>query len=228
MTTEKQRRDSAKEILKSFTFTPLTDSSIINVIDAWRCRNPTSGSYAFDIIITTYGISIVGDISSITFRVGASYGMKFLAGQDIKYYIHSKLDSVFYEKSDFDEKTFMEGVAHRLGRAIYDDLDGDAPAWMDTDECTVKKLESWLMSKPKKLEGMTTNYLDVYTEADCVSSIREAKNFLIKSDLFNYPESWPSYKMTSVAVLQELYLINEAARRILAQDPKRYLVESEK
>jgi hypothetical protein len=224
---EKQYRKWAIDILKGFVFTSLVDSSIVDSIDVWRCKNPDTSTYAFDIMITRYGISIMGDISNITFRVGASYGMKFLAGKDVEYYIHSKLDTAFYEKNDFDEQSFMNGVAHRIGDALWDELDGDAPAWFNTRECTSKKLKSWLDKKPSKIENLSLDYQEEFQMAGHVTEIREAEDYLVGSSLFNDPNSWPSYKMTSSSMLYELYLINEAARRIIAQDPIRYHVEPE-
>jgi hypothetical protein len=62
--------------------------------EVWRCEKPGSSNYAHDVAITRYGIAVFGDMDPLVFSVGAAYGMKFLAGEDVDYYIHSKLSSI--------------------------------------------------------------------------------------------------------------------------------------
>ncbi|WP_369991351.1 hypothetical protein [Pseudomonas xanthosomatis] len=86
-------------------------------LKTWRCKAPGTTCYAFDILITRFGIATVGDIDGLTFRVGLSYGIEFLAGNDIGYYIHSK--------REFDEEAFraaiVTGVCSRICKNTHDD-----------------------------------------------------------------------------------------------------------
>lgn len=68
-------------------------------LEAWRCARPGSSIYAFDILITRYGIAVMGDIDNLTFRVGSSYGLQFLARDKVDGYMIGKLssESVEYE-----------------------------------------------------------------------------------------------------------------------------------
>jgi len=220
--TKKQLRARAVEILERFKYKPMTVDEFASELDAWRCKEPGTTSYAFDIMITRFGISVMGDIGNLTFRVGVSYGMAFLAGNDVDYYIHSKLDSALYEKVDFDGDRFMEGVAHRLADALYDELDGNVPHWMSHNEYTPGKLYGWLAEQPKKLATTKHHFVKIYDQAARVGTVEDAVGFLQGSDLFDDPESWPSYTMPSAAIRQELYIVNEAARRIMTQAPDRY------
>ncbi|MCE6982871.1 hypothetical protein EI534_37090, partial [Pseudomonas frederiksbergensis] len=92
--------------------------------------------YAFDILITRFGIAIVGDIDGLTFSVGLSYGIEFLAGNDIGYYIHSKLEGHCRER-EFDEDAFraalVTGVCNQVCEHIDEDQYGELPEWMRND-----------------------------------------------------------------------------------------------
>ena len=83
---EAKRRERAAACLKDHEYTVLADT---DQLKAWRCKAPRTTCYAFDILITRFGIAIVGDINGLTFNVGLSYRVEFLAGDDIGYYIHS-------------------------------------------------------------------------------------------------------------------------------------------
>jgi hypothetical protein len=74
---------------------------------AWRCQPPQDKAYAFDILITRSGIAVVGDIDNLTFSVGLGYGIEFLAGDDVIYYMHVKLIEVC-EKRSFSKHLFRE------------------------------------------------------------------------------------------------------------------------
>jgi hypothetical protein len=94
MTKEQKEKQIAeiKETLKDHEFKQLAawgDGGS----EVWECSRPGDSTYAFTIAVTRMGISVVGDIDGLLFNVGSNYGLPFLAGDDIDYYIHSKLES---------------------------------------------------------------------------------------------------------------------------------------
>jgi hypothetical protein len=72
--------------------------------EVWQCTNNGSSTYGFDISISRFGIAVHGDIGSLSFRVGSYYGMSFLAGKDVEYYIYSKLDEAYHKTQVVKEK----------------------------------------------------------------------------------------------------------------------------
>lgn len=82
--------------------------------EVWQCTNNGSSTYGFDISISRFGIAVHGDIGSLSFRVGSYYGMEFLAGKDVWYYIHSKLDEAYRKRQVVKEK-----VKDMLAREMY-------------------------------------------------------------------------------------------------------------
>ncbi|WP_226342927.1 MULTISPECIES: hypothetical protein [Pseudomonas] len=87
--TEAERKARAAEKLKDHQYTCLVKQSDVEV---WRCKAERTTAYAFDIMMTRFGIAVVGDIGDLTFSVGLGYGMSFLAGDDVTYYLHTKLN----------------------------------------------------------------------------------------------------------------------------------------
>lgn len=91
----------AQQTVKDFQYECVARSD--NGFDQiWRCSNPRDGNYAHDLVVSRYGISAFGDMDSLTFNVGASYGLEFLAGRDVEHYIHSKLDAVHRSQVEID------------------------------------------------------------------------------------------------------------------------------
>jgi len=62
-----------------------------NGVEVWRCKDPSTTCYGFDICVTRFGMSMMGDIGALVFHVGASYGINFLRHQSDGY-LHEKLD----------------------------------------------------------------------------------------------------------------------------------------
>lgn len=156
--------EHAQEILATHVYTELANTP--NLV-AWNCQRPNSSCYGFDILITRFGIAIVGDIDNLTFRVGLSYGLNFLAGDDLGYYIHSKLDQHCKEREldeavilDFCRRHWLEPLQELVSDWLEDDnddqerrnelvaalakrgiKDADQIAWID-DEKAIDKIKS--------------------------------------------------------------------------------------
>jgi hypothetical protein len=85
-------------------------SSDQETAEIWRAERPGSSDMAFDIVVTRYGISVFGDMGALVFNVGAQYGIKFLAGDDVRGYIHGKLDDMC-KKEELDPRRAVQLVA---------------------------------------------------------------------------------------------------------------------
>lgn len=128
--------------LKGHSYTQLVNT---NGVEVWRCQTPGSIHQAFEICMTRFGIAVFGDIGSLTFSVGASYGLKFLAGEDGEH-IYDKLEPRSKE-SELDRDYFV----HIVCEAIKDLLHGrveDIPSWKQaptplSEVCA--ELDNWLM-----------------------------------------------------------------------------------
>jgi len=66
--------------------------------EVWLCKQPHSMLYAFSITSTPWGVSVMGDIGNIMFE---EINIGLLAGDDVGYYIMSKVSKEFkYEIVD--------------------------------------------------------------------------------------------------------------------------------
>lgn len=117
-TSNNEHVNNAEAIMKDHQFTCLASSERI---EAWRCSKPGCSAYAFDILITWYGIAVIGDIDNMTFRVGSSYGLEFLAADRVDNYMIGKLsdESREYEIDtkellDFCRMHWLDLIAERI------------------------------------------------------------------------------------------------------------------
>lgn len=200
-------------------------------IEAWRCQRPESNIFAFDIVITRYGIAVMGDIDAMTFLVGASYGLPFLAGRDIGYYIHSKLDHQS-RRPEFDEEAYFDAFKEHLStffRECWESLaeeateqesnDTELPEWV-FDESEIKKHSMdeirELISKASEIaeEDETLHNLSISNDWEHPESVREAHELLV--DYFEVEDVWDySFEKTSDILMHRLYMINHAAKEIM-------------
>ena len=100
-----------------------------NGVEVWRCARPGSSIYGFDICVTRFGMSMMGDIGSLVFYVGASYGINFLRHQSDGY-LHEKLDGdCKREVIDFD--SIRDTVCGCIAGRIDDEFPSDEiPEWI--------------------------------------------------------------------------------------------------
>lgn len=96
---------SVEKIQKDFIYTKLHDGH-------WICRKIDTSIYCFEIVIGKYQIYMGGDIDSLVFKVGENYGMRFLAGTDVNYYMHSKLDHVYLDQKEFDKNALDDWLLY--------------------------------------------------------------------------------------------------------------------
>ena len=227
-----RRRERAAECLKEHEYTVLADTDQLKV---WRCKAPRTTCYAFDILITRFGIAVVGDIDGLTFNVGLSYGIEFLAGDDIGYYIHSKLEEHCRER-EFDEEAFraalVTGVCSQICENTHDDeLYAALPEWMRNDggcheagrwDELRKLVKEHLAAIEYGGDGRDfwDSLNDRLSEADEISYLEQASMFMSEhhEELGLGCDYWEiTIDKPRDSLINRLYLINHAAKAIIAQ-----------
>lgn len=230
--TVEDRRAEAAETLKDHVYTALVDQPDLK---AWRCKAPGTTAYAFDIMMSRFGIAVVGDIDNLTFEVGLGYGIEFLAKDDIDYYVHSKLSPRCKER-EFDEPAFhdalVKGVRRQIAESTDDEFYDELPEWIREDDDSQSMSARWLelrqfiCSKLQRLtrrdEGFDTwNELnDLLNLASHVSYAEEAREFMSDHHEVLGLGDDPGeicIEKTRESLIRRLHLINHAARAIIAQ-----------
>lgn len=223
---------TAQERMKDFEFRLLAKN---RDVEAWSCQKPGSSFYAFQIMIALRGIAVFGDIDGMLFKVGSNYGMEFLAGDDITYYIHSKLDPQS-KKTVFDQAYFNEIIYKGLVRAVAAEYAGDEtlPEWLhEIDTPMDKANEFHALVQARRTDADRQEFWGQFAyvshQANDVSSNEEAhqflsdhEGFLCESDTWDY-----DFRTPDPELIQRLYMLNHAARTILQMRPTLQEAESE-
>ena len=164
---------------------------------------------------TTNYIAIFGDLKpSLIFHVVG--GINFLAGDDVDYYIHSKLDEPYRSMNELDEDAFEEWLAGFL----YKDLiknDKPVPENFDEDRPSLKVMLDWYENDEdqhysegsdaiSRWEMLCEHDNELAAACDIISTYDE-----------NYCDIIPSIIKMDSSVKFALYMVNEAAKRILKQ-----------
>lgn len=210
---EAERRQSKHE------YTRITPTDCM--AEVWRCKQPETSNYAFDIVVTRYGIASFGDIGGLTFNVGASYGIKFLAGNDVEYYIHQKLDQDC-KRTELDEDYFTEKCIELvLERLQEDDLCELTPPAQESMPIDTFKtvLSDWLWDKYQAHDDNHDLLYDLHEfigDANA-SSAQEAYDHLSdNSKLFGGIDYWEyGFERPAKCLIQHLYMLRHAAIQIL-------------
>lgn len=232
MNTREQLRDEraaqAASILKNHQFRALVDNDDVKV---WRCERPGTSAYAFDIMLTRYGIAVVGDIANLTFSVGLGYGLEFLAGDDVGYYIHSKLDEKCKTR-DFDKAAFRGALIDGICQRISDEADYDAydelPAWIREEKergptgSRWPELRAFVRVEARKddADEKWGEWVDLLAEATDIGDQHQAGVFMNEHcETLGLGPDWWEISVTTPAepLMRELYMIRHAAIAILAQ-----------
>lgn len=106
----------AKRILKNHDYVQIGYGDC----EVWQCTENGSSFYGFDICISSFGMSIHGDIGNLSFRVGAyGYGLPFLARKGVSGYIFEKLDEA-YRKTQIRKGAIKDMVAKQFYSLLED------------------------------------------------------------------------------------------------------------
>lgn len=230
-TTKKQlHRDHAKHALKNHKYTCLSRGE---THELWRCAEPGSSTYAFDITMTRYGIAIMGDISGLVFRVGMDYGMGFLAGTDVEYYIHSKLEHKHFDEVEIDPRIvqlfliqayaihFQENLPEHKFFESVDPDDPESVVWSDFI-AEFGRLREYVDDRDRRYDSEIDELpinktIRLIEDSECNESLAIIYNLISDVDqAFGgyYATEWTYTRPTS-SLLFRLYLINEAAQQII-------------
>ncbi len=217
---------SAAKTLAQHVYTPLAVNTDCQV---WRCARPGSSAYAFDIMMTRYGISIVGDIDGLTFSVGLGYGMQFLAGDDVDYYIHSKLEQNCKER-ELNEDQLREYVLCGIAKLICDHVSDEEwetlPDWLkEDDQRTADKwdnLEAFLDEKTGKggPDDEWDEWAYLVAEVAALDHLDEAERYVADyHEQLGLGDDWWELSIDRPAhnLMSRLYMVRHAARQILQQ-----------
>lgn len=224
-----ERRAEAADYLKNHQYCALVDTDDVMV---WRCKQPNTNAYAFDIMLTRFGIAVVGDIANLTFGVGLGYGLDFLAGDDVGYYIHSKLDEKCKTR-EFDEPAFrsalIDGICHRISDEADDEEAFDElPAWVREEKergpagSRWQELRELIRSEARKddADDKWDEWCDLLREATDIGDENYAGVFMNEHcETLGLGPDWWEIRVTtpSTSLIRELYMIRHAALAILAQ-----------
>lgn len=73
--------EQARIKLANFEFSGMENDHL----QAWHCAKPGTIHQSFDIVITSFGIAVMGDIAPLMFNAGRQQGISWLASDDIEY-----------------------------------------------------------------------------------------------------------------------------------------------
>ncbi|QNJ57376.1 hypothetical protein Dolphis_70 [Pseudomonas phage Dolphis] len=223
----KKRIADVAEWMKDHQYTQLVNA---NGVEVWRCEKPDTIHLAFDICVTRFGMSIAGDIGSLVFRVGSSYGINFLRHQSDGY-LYEKLEEAYRKDREFDADGFMERIVWAICDRIYGDVDEDlAPEWAPEEKrsgVTADSLKDWLTEKRDlDIHGVDFPFDDLVTLIDAAQDIANtgrdesnaAHDFLADNEkLLGVSDTW-EWRLTKPAgsVMNRLFYVRHAASCIMA------------
>lgn len=120
---DQERSELAARVAEDLAQHQYTQLVNENGVEVWRCQQPGTRAYHFDICVTAYGMSMFGDIDGLLWHVGADYGINFLRHQSDGY-LHEKLESTCKrEVIDFD--SIRDTVCSCIVGRIDEEFDAD-------------------------------------------------------------------------------------------------------
>ncbi|MDT4873079.1 hypothetical protein FQZ97_1083050 [compost metagenome] len=161
-----------------------------------------------------------------------SYGIEFLAGDDIGYYIHSKLDEKCKTR-DFDEPAFRAAIIAGVCGLIVDGSNDDEtyealPEWVREETARGVDASRWhdlrqlVKAEARKddADNKWDEWSDLLAEASDIGDENYAGVFMNEHcETLGLGPDWWEVRITTPAgsLIRELYMIRHAARAILAQ-----------
>lgn len=222
--------ESAKEILAEHKYTQLASGK---GFELWDCSKPNSSSYCFNISVMPYGIAVMGDIGDFMFNYHPK-GIEFLSGNDVGYYIHQKLIPI-HKETEYNSDYVKEIVAG----AVFDKFENDESLWELFTEDEHSKIQNDFSKREDFTFDILTEYIEKNLEAKFINPkandfLVDIKQFLVEIEISdNEYEAYEclssdlvigfaddmdyDFTKTSDCLMQNLYIINEAAKAIVAQ-----------
>lgn len=207
----------------------------------YHCHKPGTNVYSFEIITGKMGIYVGGDIGSLVYRVAR--GIEFLAGNDVDYYQHSKLEHIFYNQEEFSQENLNDFLFNVLLDSIQDhekfreaeqnednlkimqlgiELDEDEAAAHSTLRVPTNLSEAVKFYQDNGLDAYPDRKPQEYNYAwDLYESLRNNTDLadvrrLIYDSHFNNGDVPPLSKVDE-GIMFRLYMVNHAAKKIIAQ-----------
>lgn len=206
------------EWLKDHAYTELVNT---NGVEVWRCQKPNTIHLAFDICITRFGIAVFGDIGSLAFSVGASYGMAFLAGTDGDY-IYEKLEASS-KVTEFDRAAFVWHVEDAICQLLSTSRES-APEWMadyPANQGRGSEIEAWLLDNcavDHELSALVVALREAWAFEDGAYPSKAHEWLTDHEELLDIGDSWEwSLRKPTDSVLRRLARVRHAAQMIVAQ-----------
>lgn len=210
--------DTVTEIQKDFVY----ECYEAGDYKSYYCHRPNTNTYAFEITIGKMGIYLGGDIDSLVFRV--SRDLSFLAGNDVDYYIHSKLEHIFLDQRDFCKEYFDDYLADILREALEEDYQPTEMTEEEEDnEIVYPKTLPELVAFYKKhnLDEFSLQPLKYNKAWDLYEQIHECDD---PQEIYNavhetkfYDGEMPNITKPSERIRFCLYMAHLAAKKILQE-----------
>lgn len=204
----------AQETLKDHVYTLVAQTDGLEV---WKCRQPGHGRHnALDILITQSGMCVMGDYCPVVFRVGAEYGLPFMA---------RKVDAYYFQKLEplhDKEKVYTEERGDEL-------LKWECRTWLENNNVPFEgDAEIAMRDYAEKLENLTAmddeqsrqyeELLELISFANDVPGYEQAHEFYNGlRELSFFSGDYPNVEVYSDNLIYRLHLAQTAARAILAQ-----------
>jgi hypothetical protein len=214
------------EDLSEHQYTQLVNE---NGVEVWRCAQPGTSMYGFDICVTRFGMSVMGDIGSLVFHVGASYGINFLRHKSDGY-LHEKLDGDCKRKV-IDLDSIRDTVCGCIAGRVEEELDvAEIPAWIlempnkGATQELAEQLVEWLRERTEDDERLPFEDLaEAIEEVETFAEGRDAEAVLAydflqnKEELIGGSDLWESQISKPCPNLTaRLYYVRHAANSIMA------------
>lgn len=212
--------EQVTEIQKNFVY---DEFKIGDDYTIYHCHKPGTNVYSFEIVLGKLGIYVGGDIDALTFKV--SRGLDFLAGNDISYYIRSKLEHEFYSKVEFRQDLYNDFLLRVLWEAIENETDIKYPeSWGYAHMPPLEEMVSFYQREiAPKLEKTTkfddTSYAKAwyfYEKIKDLTVLNEIYSEIFDSKFYAYDGEMPTITQPDSHIMFRLYMVNHAAKKILA------------
>lgn len=209
----------AAERMKDHQYTQLAKTETVEV---WRAKKPGSNAYAFELSITPRGIAAYGDIGSLVWEVGSSYGLKFLAGTDDEY-VYNKLDHRVRQE-ELDEEHLVEIVYDAIVELLEEREIEPVPSWMGRNAPLrerVEELDAWLVGNRVHESSAGEFSALVVALRECQdledNSLPGARGWLSdRMELLGIHDSDFNLARPCSSVMRDIYMVRHAAQQILA------------
>lgn len=156
-------------------------------IEAWRFMKPDTRDCQIDIMMTKYGMAMVGDYGEFTFYVGRSYGMNFLANPN-KWYVAQKIHTEC-KRYELDKKSLYEYCLEEIKDHLSENLeDADEQIGVINEKKDLTELCIYLGHIVDEFSN-ASNYRLVYEMIDFIGDVEQLED-IDDACRFLYEQDW--------------------------------------